>query len=136
MHSCTEMACMDTYHSVALEPASGWDAGDYVVRIEADGSVQTCEGQVAEGSCGLGPMTCTGASLATVNPSGCADLGQPAHATIDFRTTPSIVQITITKDGVALADRQVALSYSTDEPNGPDCPPVCHHAEGKAEVTF
>jgi hypothetical protein len=126
---------MDGPHTIALEPASGWADGDYVVRIEAGGQVATCEGHLPEPSCGF-VANCTGGDFASVAGSGCDAKGQPIAPIIALRTTPDIVRVTITRDGAELVDRQVPLAYSLDEPNGPDCPPFCRHAEGSPSVAF
>jgi hypothetical protein len=134
---CTEIGCTDGLQ-VTLAPSEGWPAGHYVFSVEADGAMQTCDGDLPLMPCSNGlTLHCQGPSLASIGESGCA-LAPSAHgfASIDFQGMPAHVLIRIDHDSMPIANQDLTPTYVTSQPNGPDCPPTCHSASAQVTVAF
>jgi hypothetical protein len=127
--ACTEIGCVDGLH-VELTPGSRWPAGRYRIDVEADGAAQSCEAVLPLKACDAGPSAqCSGAALATIGESGCA-LPPADHglSDINFSGAPKRVHVRITRDGAAIADKDISPTYKRLQPNGPGCEPVCSSA--------
>ena len=46
----------------------------------------------------------------------------------------TVVHVTIARDGTALTDRSFRPTYTTSQPNGPGCEPVCRQARDRLDV--
>ena len=143
--ACTLIGCEDGL-KVELRPASGWPAGEYRFRIQANGVVVTCRGSLPLPSC-VGSsesgaqknVSCDNEGLVQVVESGCA---LPADAQafpglwFDPKLRPTRVEISITRDGQLVAETEIAPSFERVQPNGPACPPTCDVAQAVVDVEF
>ena len=143
--ACTLIGCEDGL-KVELRPESGWPAGEYRFRIQADGVEVTCRGslplQGCVGSRDAGVqenVSCNIEGMVQVVESGCA---LPADAQafpglwFDPKLRPTRVGISITRDGQLVAETEIAPSFERVQPNGAACPPACYVAQAVVDVEF
>lgn len=143
--ACTQIGCEDGL-KVELRPPSGWPAGEYRFRIQANGVEVTCRGSLPLKSC-VGSsdpadqenVSCDVEGVVRVVESGCA---LPADAQgfpglwFDPKLRPTRVEITITREGQLVAEAEIAPSFERVQPNGPACPPACDVAQAVLDVEF
>jgi hypothetical protein len=126
--ACTEIACAPTLKVHFARPA--WPAGAYRIEVTADGASDVCEVNVPL-ACNVA-SSCTGLGGLDVSPevSGCA-LDPGLHTILGLAFTysvPASVTVRVVQDERELGKGSFSPSYVTAQPNGPDCPPVCHTA--------
>jgi hypothetical protein len=135
--ACTLIGCEDGL-KVELRPESGWPAGEYRFRIQADGVEVTCRGSLPLPSC-VGNVSCDIEGVVQIVESGCA---LPADAQafpgiwFDPKLRPTRVEISITRDGQLVAEAEIAPSFERVQPNGAACPPTCDVAQAVLDVEF
>jgi hypothetical protein len=125
-HACTAIGCVDGL-TVDFQSASGsWQPGDYRISMMADERAIVCTATL--------PLTmesrsqCSATDV-TLGLSGSA-LPPSAHALsgLMFTSRPAKLSITITRDMTAFAATSFQPDYTTSQPNGPECGPVCTNA--------
>lgn len=141
---CTEAGCIGGL-GVAIDAPSGWQSGAYELQLEAqDGTTHRCSFgvMVRETTTELAqPLSCTpGVGASGVRVLGCPMLLAAAGAAasdpacpgvgvaVRLSSTPRSVRVLLARDGAPLLDESVTPEYQRSEPNGEDCPPVCHSA--------
>jgi hypothetical protein len=124
--ACTQIGCESqvTFESERLAALLSV-RGDLTVTACVDGDCVTEE--IPSGRCGgLGSavgarMTCMNRALMLRLPDG-GDYGRGAHT----------AGLKVTKGGATVLDQTVEdLRFTRNQPNGPDCPPVCWMATAK-----
>jgi hypothetical protein len=109
--ACTEIGCGPSLE-VSFSRAS-WPAGNVNIVVVADGTTTNCSVTLPFASCD--------------ETSGCA-LPAAQHAVSGLLWSangPSQVTITVSQDGTMLGTQSFQPTYTTSEPNGAGCPPVC-----------
>jgi len=128
---CTEMGCMNGF-SITLYPNGGWPAGDYRFVIKHDGKTTTCEGRLPLKPCEEDSMPCDG-TAAGVGASGCAlPAGQQSFSNIGVDGYPATVDVEVQRDQVLLTRAHYDVAYTMQQPNGPNCDPICCSAPSGA----
>jgi hypothetical protein len=125
--ACTEIGCASGL-SVDFVRSGRWAAGNYRIEVTADGNAGACEITLPL-SCSRQPR-CTGASAWRVGESGCA-LDPQSHSLtgVDFSPAqPVDVTVTVSLDDRRLGEARLQPVYTTSQPNGPGCEPVCRQA--------
>ena len=144
-HSCTEIGCGD---GVSLELAFAdhlWPDGAYEIEVALDDVEHVCTFSWPEAapergsvrSVGCEPSTlgasisqetdCTGTDQGNVS-LPCRPLVGLYGLHLAAPGTPKRLQLRATRDGELLTEQALDLVYSVDQPNGPDCGPVCRES--------
>ncbi|MCC6646003.1 MAG: hypothetical protein IT374_10585 [Polyangiaceae bacterium] len=129
--SCTAIGCVDGF-SVTVTSSGAWPAGEYVVKVVADGVTTTCSATL--------PLTqsstsvCSGPGVQVGLSGSLLPASQQSISTVSLSSTPKAVAIEITRDGASIGARTYAPSYVTSRPNGPECEPICTNASDTLAV--
>ena len=121
---CTAVGCTDLFQVVFNKVSTVWEPGSYVVSISADGQQNTCTFDLPS----VGGVNCTGnlqADLDVIGASGASNEIKGLNGVLIFGT-PTLVQVTVARDGVNLGTNAFLPNYREDQPNGALCEPTCH----------
>lgn len=130
---CTDIGCRNGYN-VDVSPSSGWAAGDYRFELTVDGRAITCQGSIPLKACGTHSFSCDAQGV-RLGESGCAlPADQQGISNLDFEGFPLAISLRVLKDGAELASEQLTPKYTSGQPNGPGCDPVCCGALAKLEI--
>jgi hypothetical protein len=133
LHACTEIGCTDGT-SIGFDPPLSGEGTWLITATEADGSAVTCQLTIP---------------FDTVTGDGCSDpdrLMATASGTmlpvadqeipdVFLPYVPDAIRISVSRDGVLVAEQDLTLVSETVQPNGPDCPPTCEVASETVSVT-
>ena len=128
--TCTTIGCRDGT-GVRFQTADGtWPAGSYRIEVTADGATGACDVRLPLPACGTPASSCSGTRAWILGESGCAlPTDQHAISGINFDgTTPTRIDVAVSRDGRQLAAQSFTPTYATLRPNGPDCDPTCRTA--------
>jgi hypothetical protein len=150
VQDCTEAGCVGGL-GVALAAPNGWQSGAYELEFEAD--------DVTTHRCSFGvtarettteltqPLSCTpGVQASGVHVLGCPMLLATAGAAatdpacpavgmgVRLSSVPRSVRVLLSRDGAPVLAESVTPEYQRLQPNGEDCPPVCHSASVKLSL--
>ncbi len=125
--ACTQIGCVDGLN-IAVGPAHHWAAGAYDFTFVMPGRTVNCTGTLPLKPCGTSSIACDGPGV-MIGESGCA-LPANTHGFADIRIdgAPKTVSVTLKHNGTTIARQDIAPTYVTSRPNGPQCEPVCHAA--------
>jgi hypothetical protein len=147
-HACSDVGCIDSV-SFQIKTADGtWPDGAYTVELTANGASYACSmtlpddlpanGSISTIRCEP-PLSYVGVTLrtdvlctehhdATSGSQSCTPV--PGHYTLSgsLASTPSTLSLRVTRDSGLLVEQSLPLTYSTTQPNGPDCGPTCRQA--------
>jgi hypothetical protein len=123
---CTEIGCGSAF-SVQFEKSGSWTPGHYRVDVSLDGRSVQCAADI--------PLSCDAAPACDdpqvlLQLSGCA-LPAESHAItgVDILTeTPVEVSVGLLDEAGSMASGSWRPTYTTSQPNGPECPPECRAA--------
>jgi hypothetical protein len=121
---CTEIGCEDGFNVTFNKTSKVWEPGSYVVSINADGQKNNCTFSL--------PLTtdpvCTSNLQMGLNILSASDPANEngALTSLVVRGTPTLVEVTVARDGVELGKNFFLPSYVEIEPNGAMCGPTCH----------
>ena len=122
---CTDIGCENGYH-VTFTAASAWKAGKYTLDVVADGTMTTCTATLPLTSTSTADCTRAGVQLGL---SGSAlPAAQQSLSDVLIAGTPMSVKITVSRDGAQLVTKDFTPTYTTSQPNGPECEPTCSSA--------
>jgi hypothetical protein len=129
--SCTAIGCDDAF-TVAFGKASKvWEPGKYVVSVDADGKKSSCTVDMPL----VADPVCTNILVALhLIPTSDSSNELDGLERIVIFGTPSLVQVSVARDGVALGTNVFLPSYSENEPNGALCGPTCHQGGSELSV--
>ncbi|AKT38461.1 hypothetical protein [Chondromyces crocatus] len=127
--ACTQIGCGGAF-SVEFARNGAWPAGTYRVSVETDGATVDCTTTLPFSGCSEAPA-CTSTPGFILGLSGCA-LPASEHklSGIEFpQTTPSSpparISVKVYADETLLGEGAYTPTYTTSQPNGPDCGPTC-----------
>jgi hypothetical protein len=153
-HSCTDIGCSDGAFFEIKTADGTWPDGAYTLELSAGGVTHTCSmtlpddlpsgGSIASIPC-LPPVGYLGVSLYPItnctaegngNSGGQTCTPIPGHYTLrgSLPGTPSTLGVRVTRDDGLLTEQTLPLTYTTSQPNGPDCEPVCRQASVELEL--
>ena len=133
-HICTEIGCSDGYN-LNVSPSSGWAMGAYTFELTVDGRKVTCQGSIPLETCDERSFSCD-ADGVRLGESGCAlPPSQQGIASVMFEGYPLALTVRVLKDGTELTSSELKPKYTTGQPNGPGCDPVCCSASGALDVS-
>jgi hypothetical protein len=127
---CTLIGCAAPFEARFQVAAGQWPAGTYKVSVTADGIAASCDVTLPLGSCQTSSLECMGSPDWDVDYGGCA-LPPEQHAIYGvtfWRTTPTNVDIVLSRDGRQLAEGTFTPIYQSSQPNGPGCGDTCFGA--------
>ncbi len=118
---CTEIGCRD---ALVVEFA-GLESviGAYAVTGTVDGEPFSCTWTLREQGTDGGTCDVPDVRLQIV----AAENPRFALRGVEFDGTPDRVELAVARDGTELASGAFEPEYVRSQPNGPDCPPVCHN---------
>lgn len=125
---CTEIGCGSAF-SINFQRQGAWGPGAYTVKVTVDGAPFTCTATIPL-SCDA-PSPCPGDAPFLLGLNGCAlDPSQHSLSGIELKqgTAPASIQVDVAQDGKDLGTGTFKPTYTTSQPNGPDCEPVCKSA--------
>jgi len=134
--ACTLIGCEDGL-KVDLAPSSGWPTGAYQMTLLVDDVRVVCRGSLPLPPCATRAISCEPAGVVTIAESGCALPAASqgfAQIAFDSRLRPKRVEVSITRDEVAVAQAAFTPVFERVFPNGPDCPPGCDVARRRIDV--
>lgn len=132
--ACTEIGCQ-TGLRIALRSQTGlWPAGEYLARVKVDGTTVECKVAIplptepSEGICSRDfvLLELDGAMLPEA---------QQSIRGVQVLRTAKKVELSIERDGQALAQHSFEPKFFEVQPNGPGCPPICQQAK-EAELVL
>jgi len=165
IRACTLIGCEDGL-TVTLEAPGAWLEGRYVFEIQTDDVHVTCRGSLPVPSCTAGAppsrsVVCDRVGVVQIVESGCAlpraseDSPEPTptltpapspvappvtHAfpavVFDRALRPQNVEIAVSWNGRLVGRAAFSPRFERLQPNGPDCPPVCHSARSTVTLGF
>jgi hypothetical protein len=126
--ACTMIGCVDGL-SINLDPSYQWLPGNYSFSLVIDGRISHCTAKLPLPACGdERAVTCDNHEI-TIVESGCAlPPGSQGFGPVMISSSPKSVALTITRNGLSVLDRRISPQYSSVQPNGPMCGPVCRSA--------
>lgn len=124
--ACTEIGCVDGVQVRFSQPIR--QPGTYRFQIQMEGVASTCIATLPMPACDRVPAPCDSLDL-LLGLSGCA-LAADQHAivSLDIRTSPRKLDVTVTRDDAAFASGNYDVTYRRVAPNGEECGPICNQA--------
>ncbi len=121
---CTEVGCTDLFHVAFNKVSTVWEPGSYVVSINVDGVKDTCTFAIPV----VAAPVCTSNLRMALNLIPISDPSNEIRGleSVLVFGTPSLVQVTVARDGVNLGTNVFLPNYREDQPNGELCEPTCH----------
>ncbi|MFS8070313.1 MAG: hypothetical protein ACMG6S_28455, partial [Byssovorax sp.] len=123
---CTQVDCADGFGVELNKVSTVWEPGSYVVSINADGVKNSCTFAMPA----VADPVCTSNLQMALNLIPISDPSNEIRGlqSVLIFGTPTLVQVTVARDGVDLGTNVFLPSYSENEPNGAICGPTCHVA--------
>ncbi len=128
---CTDMSCVDGVE--VFFQKDSWDAGTYMVEIEADGQVISCFGTIPIVA-GDGSGCDTAGATLYMSDGSLPVEEQSLDGFLLARTGLPEVLIAIYRGKELLAYENFQPTYETLTPNGEDCGPVCEYASYDLQI--
>lgn len=126
--ACTEIGCID---GIVLRGDEGrdWKTGNYIFSFILDGRQVQCHGELPLKPCEEGlSLSCNKKGI-QITESGCAlPASQHAFGDIIIAGDPRKVMVRITHNNQTIVTRTIVPQYTTLQPNGTGCGPVCKSA--------
>jgi hypothetical protein len=149
--SCTEVGCENGATVDLTSPNGAWTPGTYELDLVVDGASASCALAVPaapsptsaiEASCTsqigltfLAETQCYSLpSDGSVVGEGCSPVPGQFHQLLSLPGTPARVALALSRDGKALFDKTLDLSYQDFYPNGPQCGGACREASATVSV--
>jgi len=128
MKACTQMGCMNGVN-FTVDPNYDWKNGGYQIEVALGFKKVSCNGILPLRACDQGPSFVCDDPAVQVIESGCA-LPPPQHGIggIQINDDPAKIIIRIARNNKTIVTRTVVPQYTTSQPNGPGCEPVCRGA--------
>ncbi len=126
--ACTEIGCINGVN-FTVDPGYDWKSGLYQIEAALGFKKVSCYGTLPLHSCEEGPTFKCDDPAVQIQESGCA-LPQDAHGIggIHINGDPARVIVRIARNNKTIVTRTVVPQYTTSQPNGPGCGPVCRSA--------
>lgn len=153
VHQCTEIGCGDGASLTLRPPGGAWADGSYTFTATVNKTRHVCAFDFSGGAPleAAQPLACeapiSGLGASLVQDSECREersqdaVSQicdriPGSYTLQFYVggTPPSLGVELMRDGAALIQQSVDLTYEAHRPNGPSCEPECQQAN--AAMTF
>jgi hypothetical protein len=149
--ACTLRGCQDQFHATVAGADGSIPSGTHVLDVTADGITVSCTFQVplaqqpgggdVAPQCpqGLGVFigqasTCTETDTASSKSLTCVPIAGRFFEDITVTGKPAQLHVRLTVNGAAVLDQSEAPRYTSNQPNGPGCDPICQQAD--AQWTF
>ncbi|HSA19948.1 MAG TPA: hypothetical protein P5076_00755 [Myxococcota bacterium] len=117
---------------VKVEHAGGWPAGAYILEVDQDGVVGSCEFSSPPACEGWQPV-CNPVRGWELDLDDCIEPYTGQTLRIAFggwgAPEPASVTVRVSLDGVEIGAETFVPTYERFRPNGPDCDPVCQRAD-------
>jgi hypothetical protein len=131
--SCTDIGCRDQATINVRESDDSYAA--LTMEVEVTGRRVRCTSELNNGTCDASDVRVTVEQLVDCvekrNSDSisemCTPNGKFRHA-VSVEGAPSRVSVTLSRADGSSHRREFELSYEQNRPNGPDCEPVCKHA--------
>jgi hypothetical protein len=147
-HACTLIGCEDQFTATVHDSNGGLPSGMHAITVTADGAILRCVFTVPLATLpggGTAGLNCpAGLQVQVIQRTTCVTSGTPNYQTqtctpvagkfnelIVVVGKPTSLHVTQTVDGATFLDQTVTPAYTTSQPNGPDCDPIC--SQGSAE---
>ncbi|HEY8377519.1 MAG TPA: hypothetical protein VIK91_13585 [Nannocystis sp.] len=132
---CTQIGCINGLQ-VQIAKATPWQPGAYTFVLDLDDTRVTCTGALPLRPCDAAPtLTCDIPNRVLIGESGCA-LPPDQHGFSDIHVPAAVERfaVSIIHDGKPLGGIDIKPTYTTSQPNGPGCDPICHSAAASVEL--
>jgi hypothetical protein len=139
-HACTEIGCVDQFTATLQDASGGLPSGMQTVTVVADGVMTSCSFTLPLAA-GSGTSCPSPLQIAVQPKMMCMSTGTPQYPAetctpvpgkgselVTLTGKPAMVHLTQTSGGTTYLDMMLTPTYSTSQPNGPDCPPTCSQA--------
>ena len=147
-HGCTEIGCVDSAGFTLHAPGDEWDAGAYALAIKFDDEAHECTftmPDAIDSATGQGVaipidcapeldasldavVTCTTHSDGSSSSQTCTPIPGRYYLSVQTSTLAAALSVSVTLNGAYYLEKTQPLSYTTHQPNGPDCEPTCRNA--------
>lgn len=133
---CTLIGCGPAFRVELTR--SAWSAGVYEVVVEADTVTTNCTVKLPFTSCDSVVQCDRPDPGFFVEASGCAlPAGQHSIPGVSWNETgPKKVTVTVLVDGTVIGTDTFEPTYTTSEPNGAGCGPVCMQSDLQAKLSL
>lgn len=131
-HPCPLLGCASRLSVEMLPPAAGFAEGSYTFSWESDDDQGGCEFVMTSGA------ACPEfESQPCVVESNCETefMRTEDRIIVDIDETPESLHITLEQGERVVLDAEVTPDYSTSQPNGPGCDPVCTEASVELQLS-
>ncbi|MEO5730902.1 MAG: hypothetical protein ABI134_00945 [Byssovorax sp.] len=121
---CTAVDCTEGFGVEFSKVSKVWEPGSYVVSINADGVKNSCTFAMPV----VADPVCTSdlqIALDLIPISDPSNEIKGLQSVLVFGT-PTLVQVTVARDGVDLGTNVFLPNYVEHQPNGAICGPTCH----------
>jgi hypothetical protein len=148
-HSCTAIGCSDGVFAELGFSDRLWPVGAYTLELQLDGRKRVCSfsfpaDQPPRGT--IGNVSCEprdpGLNLSIEQNSHCVEerseastsqacepiAGQYSLRLQVLGSTPAHLQLRLERDAVLVRQQDLTLNYVENQPNGPDCAPLCRQS--------
>jgi hypothetical protein len=139
---CTLIACEDQLYATVENADGSFPRGTQVLDVTADGALTSCTFPLPpdgyDGGNGYTFPPCPNGLMVTAFPqsncvqndlvSSCTEIPNTIREQIRVPGTAAQVHLRQTSNGVVVFDQTLSPSYEVNQPNGPQCGPICHQA--------
>jgi hypothetical protein len=146
-HACGLVGCVDQFTATVQDANGSLPSGMQTLTVTADGATTTCSFTLPLAT-GGGAVTCPGGLQVLVRQGQtCVASGSGAYKTqsctpdagklsevVTLTGKPATLHFTQTVDGATALDQTLTPAYTSAQPNGPGCDPVC--AQASAMLTL
>jgi hypothetical protein len=142
---CSDVGCNDEASFTIRAPGGHWDDGAYSLQVTFGHDAYDCTFTLPDALPSTGSsqgLDCTPTLQAYFTPEVdcedhrngndvsevCTPIADQYYLQASRDGTPAKLAVTLQRDDTTLLDETRALSYSANEPNGPECGPTCRQA--------
>jgi hypothetical protein len=138
--ACTLVGCSDQLTATLRDANGGLPSGMQTLSVTADGATTTCSFTLPLAA-NQSPQCPSPLMVVVIQDQTCKTSGTPQYMTqtctpvagkfseqVSIMGKPTMARFTATVDGAPYLDETVTPTYTTTQPNGPGCDPICSQA--------
>lgn len=139
--ACGLVGCLDQFTATMQDANGALPAGAQTLTVTADGMTASCSFTLPL-AMGSGQVTCPGGLQVLVRQAEtcvsssnsqtttltCTPVAGMFSEIVTITGKPTTIHLTQTVNGATALDQTLTPAYTTSQPNGPGCDPVCEQA--------
>jgi hypothetical protein len=139
-HACGLVGCGDQFTATVQDANGSLPSGAQALTVMADGVTTTCSFTLPLATDGaadcpsglqvlvLQAQTCVTSSNSQTKTQSCTPVAGKFAEIVTIAGKPATIHFTQTVNGATALDQTLTPAYTTSQPNGPGCDPVCTQA--------